>query len=154
MRDKPWLLAIVGVLGAVAMVYNVRAYSALWTGPKGDPGAADTGFEPEEETDEQAVKAVLGAIPHSQITAMLAGLTPSRRDPFFFATGVQAVVQTAQSGLVLHGTLVGPRRVAWINQRARSVGEEIDGHVLERIEVDHVTLRRGDEEIELWPEAQ
>src|SRR5262245_20399114 len=126
MRDKPWFVPVVCILAALAIAYNLRVYSALWTQPKQENGAAALPQEHEAAGAAQPgtvpvpTARPLAAIPEMELAQVLAALPPTSRDPFAFADRDVAAQQEpgAAPPLVLQGTLIGSRHVAWINQRA------------------------------------
>jgi hypothetical protein len=152
MRDRPWLVVLICAAGVLALAYNLRAYRGLWTQPKQQvTGSSDAA--PAADDGSQGPRAQpVAPMSEDEVSKLIASLPPSGRDPFRFMD-VAADGDTAPPplALVLQGTLVGTRRVAWINQRPRSEGEQIDGQLIERIEADHVVMRKGREEYPLWP---
>jgi hypothetical protein len=143
MRNKPVPLALLGIGGVIAMAYNMWAYSALWSEPKQDPtSVADELPESSEEATPAGTVSMIETMTQTAVTKFVAELPPTGRNPFRFGgTGGHVVADRTGVPLLLQGTLVGTHRTAWINQRAHSEGDEIEGHVIERIDVDGVVLR-------------
>ena len=156
MRDRPLLSLVICALGALALAYNVRVYSDLWSPPKGQEEAPTGEHADAKQTAKKSESAEpLAELSEDDLFKLLSALPQSNRDPFRFAEAQTAAAPAAElperPALVLQGTLVGTRRVAWINQRAFSEGDEVEGQLIERIEADRVLLRRGSETYPLWP---
>ena len=154
---RPVLVAFVLGVGSLAVLYNVRTYSRLFTPPKPHAMASVTEKKAGSASAEGSVDAdaVLEPLAEPQLRAYLGRLVPTARDPFRFGGGGSQSGDGAgqpQALPVVQGILLGQtRRVAWINGRARSEGDEVDGHVLRRIDADRVIVERGGRQYELSP---
>lgn len=143
------------LLGAVAVLYNVRTYSQLFAQPKPSSMPSATSEKPERRSTPEP-SADEAVVPQSRaaVESFVGALPASQRDPFRFATSGGPHGDGAGPGsLTVQGILIGAtRRVVWINGRARSEGEEVDGHVLKRIEPDRVIVTRDGQETEVRPQ--
>ena len=154
---RPALVACVLGVGALAVLYNVQTYSRLFAPPKPDVMASVTEKNAGSASGDARADAngALEPLTEPRLHAYLGRLVPSARDPFRFGgSGAESVDDAGQPRAlpVVQGILLGQsRRVAWINGRARSEGDEVDGHVLRRIDSDRVIVERGGRQYELSP---
>jgi len=161
MTRRPGFVACILVLGLVAVFYNAYTYSQLFLGPNTSSMSSSTQDDREGkpgsggDRDGSAPTRELAPVGVAVIDAFLGGLPSRARNPFRTS---QVVVPAGPSEgsapalPVVQGILSGEgRRVAWINGRARSAGEEIDGLVLRRIERDRVIVEKDGQEYELLP---
>jgi hypothetical protein len=159
---SPWVVALLLAAGAIALVYNARVYSELFAEPNASsetsamPEEAPSEMDAAEEEGTTATAAVeVAPIVQARLDAYLVTLSGLARDPFRFASddGPQSAV-AGETGRVptVQGILIGEgRRVALIDGRARSEGEDVAGHRIVRIEPGRVVLWFEGREIDLSP---
>jgi hypothetical protein len=168
--QKPWLSAALLCLGAVAVVYNIRAYGELLSGPAREApesslhasaGARDevgTHGGDETEGSEEVYAEPVAPLSAAALAAFLATLPPEERDPFVFAEARadddSDLAPGAAALPIVQGILLGEgRRVAWIANRAVVAGDEVAGYIVVSIDPDAVTVMRAGTEHRLVPAA-
>lgn len=160
MMRRPWLTTLLLIAGALALAYNVKVYSEIFATPKASakpPASLETAVDvTEDEPRRDATEAApLAPLAQASLDAFLAGLPAQDRDPFRFASEQAAPVVASGDAPKLptvEGVLIGEgRRVAFIDGRARSEGEEVNGHRIVRIEAARVVLLSEGREVALTP---
>ncbi len=158
--QRPVVVATLLTLGALALAYNIWTYSKLFLKPNSSQvssvtRAEDSRTDPATNSDQPAPE-VEGARPVSQavLAVVLKQVGSRERNPFYFGGAQRQRTREGEEDLlpVLQGIFRGEgRRIAWVNGRARSEGEELEGYVLSSIEADHVVLVRDGEQWILVP---
>jgi len=159
MTDKPAVVALVLALGVVAVGYNVWTYSQLFMSPKptevrSAEASAPMGEVTAAEGDVPPVAPGRTEMGGSELRQFMASLREAGRDPFLFGAMNDALTAEGEPASlpVVQGILRGEgRSVAFVNGRAVSEGDEIDGLVLRYIADDHVVLLRDGEEYSVRP---
>lgn len=162
MTQRPQRVAIVLAIGALALLYNVWTYSGVFMQPNSSSMSSttpdlDMNVDDALSEDAESQAGLISIAPMSamQLSALLSVLPSVERNPFEFARGIASgeIGEEGEPTLpIVQGILRGEgRRVAWINGRACSEGEEVDGHVITRIESDRIFVERAGQEFELSP---
>ncbi len=158
--SRKWMISLFVVASFAVAAQNIIYFRGTTEPGEGAEWALDGEFDEEESDLGETERERLRPLASARLVEYFETLPDQEyaRNPFLTReeadrlSGRLAVLagSALASRPTLNGTLWSPRRrVAWLDGRPRSEGDEFSGYTIERIEREAVVLRAGDEKVRL-----